>query len=146
MIVYKASWKKEMLSAAKLDHTLNSLSSVVWTHCNLFPNEHHDAIVGFYFQAVMRQSSFQTHHYTSSSKSTTIVCIETKWLTCPSVWKKCKCALLSPITPACLGIMFIKELICYNALRTNLGSFRTPLCSAPVFNAQPTIQIKLGFI
>lgn len=41
----------------------------------------------------------------------------------PSVWGKCKSVLLSPITAACLGILFIKDVICYSALMSNLFFF-----------------------
>lgn len=41
----------------------------------------------------------------------------------PSVWGKCKSVLLSPITAACLGILFIKDVISYSALMSNLFFF-----------------------
>lgn len=110
-------------------------SGVMWSIKGLFD---------FYStQAVMRhlwEAHFKSHlgsslccrcYATLSQKQCNCAymktCLCTRLLTTnsPPVWEKCKCVLLSPITAACLGILFIKDVICYSALSINLGIFYT---------------------
>lgn len=96
-------------------------------------------LFGFYStQAVMRhlwEANFKSHLgsllccrcYATLRRTCVIVSIWKKgfvyaphddWL--PLCLGKCKSVLLSPITAACLGILFIKDVICYSALMSNL--------------------------